>query len=117
MRILVKTLGNLYKVNPDQLAAFAVEYAENYDTLGEGVDFATVDEDFAYTLIKDFQADNKKGHDWRAETVQESMNEAMDFERGQDPKKTIGIGIHTLIRNKVKEMNRRTKKLIKIYKK
>lgn len=103
MRILVKTLANLAGMNPDQMSAYAVENAEEYDTTGGGVDNVEVSEDFAYDLIQDFQFDNRKGHDWRAKTVQESLNE-INFERTGDAKSSIGIGIAEKWREELKDL-------------
>lgn len=93
MKVLVIDIAHLADLNPDQLAAFATEYSEKYDTEGEGVEDITIEEEFIQDLIGDFQLDNRRGYDWRDKLVPESLDEAMDFERGQDPKDALGIGI------------------------
>ncbi len=93
MKVLIKDIANIEDLNPDQMAAFAREHSEEYDTEGEGVDDSTIEEEFIQSLIGDFEFENRKGHDWRENLVSESLNEAMDFKRGRNIKKTLEIGL------------------------
>jgi hypothetical protein len=74
MKVKIIDLAQKYKLNPDQLAAFAVENHEKYQVYFYQDDILGADTSpfMAEKLVKDFKAANRKGHDWR-EKIHEMM--------------------------------------------
>lgn len=93
MRTNVVKLAHEHKVNPDQLVSFAIEYKDDYDTISHiDMEKVTISSQKAKEAIRKFKYDNRKGHDWRDKLVPETIDEAIDFQRGVDPKASMGIG-------------------------
>ena len=70
MKILIKDLAHDYKLNPDQLVAFAREHRNKYNVFddeesNDPVNNAKTDTWSADKLVQDFKHANRKGHDWR----------------------------------------------------
>jgi hypothetical protein len=104
--VLVIDLAHEQELNPDQLVAFAWEYSEKYGTSdSDELEDVEIDLSKSKDLIKDFKYQNRKGHDWREKLIPENLNESMDFERGKDPKKVMGLGRRNQIIKDLEEVN------------
>lgn len=82
MKVLILDLAHDFKLNPDQLYAFAVEYHNRYGIFDyeRGMDHAKTDTWNSDQLVKDFKKANIKGHDWREE-LQEMLKELLDMKK------------------------------------
>ena len=81
MKIKIIDLAHKNDLNPDQLTSFADHYYKKYDISGpDGLEEIKIDSSKADQLIKDFNHDNRKGHDWRdQDQLQELLKELKEL--------------------------------------
>lgn len=65
MKVLVKDVASFYKYNPDEMASFAMKFANKYGATEGDIETITIDRSKVDEFIVDWGLSNRLGHNWR----------------------------------------------------